>query len=224
MHVSDSSSVHHQEFFTVNTAMVSVIQLASRIRTELQFRPDPARKLSANLLWHIPLLCVQWKTPDDGQRNCPKHVEFYSKNKFEKLVHLVGFTTRTSFLCPPSGVFHCTHRKPLWHIPLLCVQWKTPDDGQQRNCLKHAEFYSKNKFEKLVHLVGFIIRISHDARSPERQRLTKSFKSFRMVNFRGDSRYAIPLIKQEYNPGLSVDCFFLIKCITHFQFKNHIIS
>jgi len=23
--------------------------------------------------------------------NCPKHVEFYSKNKVEKLVHLVGF-------------------------------------------------------------------------------------------------------------------------------------
>ena len=42
-------------------------------------------------VWHIPLLCVQWKSPDDGQRNCPKHVEFYSKNKFEKLVHLVGF-------------------------------------------------------------------------------------------------------------------------------------
>jgi len=28
---------------------------------------------------HIPLLCVQWKTPDDWQRNCPKHVEFRSK-------------------------------------------------------------------------------------------------------------------------------------------------
>ena len=26
--------------------------------------------------------------------NCPKHVEFYSKNKFEKLVHLVGFIIR----------------------------------------------------------------------------------------------------------------------------------
>jgi len=25
-------------------------------------------------IWHIPLLCVQWKTPDDGHRNCPKHV------------------------------------------------------------------------------------------------------------------------------------------------------
>jgi hypothetical protein len=49
-------------------------------------------------------------------------------------------------------------RKPVWHIPLLCVQWKTPDGGQ-RNCPKHVEFNSKNKFEKLVHLVGFIIRI-----------------------------------------------------------------
>jgi len=31
------------------------------------------------------------KNPDDAQRNCPKHAEFYSKNKFENLVHLVGF-------------------------------------------------------------------------------------------------------------------------------------
>ena len=58
--------------------------------------------------------------------------------------------------------------KPVWHIPLLCVQQKTPDDGQ-RNCPKHVEFYSKNKFEKLVHLVGVMVRIYHDARSPERE-------------------------------------------------------
>jgi len=31
---------------------------------------------------------------DDGQKTCPKHVEFYSKNKFEKLVHLFGFIIR----------------------------------------------------------------------------------------------------------------------------------
>jgi len=34
------------------------------------------------------------KTPVDGQRNCPKHVEFYSKNKFEKLVLIVDFIVR----------------------------------------------------------------------------------------------------------------------------------
>jgi len=48
-------------------------------------------------------------------------------------------------------------RKPVWHIPLLCVQIITLDDGQ-RNCPKYVDFHSKNKFEKLVHLVGFIIR------------------------------------------------------------------
>jgi hypothetical protein len=47
--------------------------------------------------------------------------------------------------------------KPVWHIPLLCVQWKTPDDGQ-KNCLKHVEFHSKSKFQELVHLISFILR------------------------------------------------------------------
>jgi hypothetical protein len=51
---------------------------------------------------------------------------------------------------------------------LLCVQCETPNDGQ-KTCPKHVEFYSKNKFEKLVHLVGFIIRIYHDARFSECQ-------------------------------------------------------
>jgi len=49
-------------------------------------------KLSANL-YDIYHWCAQRKTPDDGQRNCPIHVEFCSKNKFEKLVHIVGFIT-----------------------------------------------------------------------------------------------------------------------------------
>jgi len=93
------------------------------------------------------------------------------------------------FLCPSSGVFHCTHNNGTGHTGLLtaCKQdqngttlhpnhaWKlsanlydiyhccvysekkTSDDGQ-RNCPKHVEFHSKNKFEKLVRLVGFIIR------------------------------------------------------------------
>jgi hypothetical protein len=45
-------------------------------------------------VWHILLLCVGLKTPGDGGKNCPKHVEFQSKNKFEKLVHLVAFIIR----------------------------------------------------------------------------------------------------------------------------------
>jgi len=41
---------------------------------------------------------------------------------------------------------------------------------QTWNCLKHVEFYSKNKFEKLVDLSDFIIRNYQDAQSPERQK------------------------------------------------------
>jgi len=39
LHVSDSSSVHHQEFFNVHTAMVYVMQVCRQL----------ASKLSANL-------------------------------------------------------------------------------------------------------------------------------------------------------------------------------
>ena len=34
---------------------------------------------------------VEWRTPDDGERNCPKHVEFLDKNKFGKISASVGF-------------------------------------------------------------------------------------------------------------------------------------
>jgi len=60
------------------------------------------------------VLCVQWKNPDGGQRNCPKHVEFYSKNKFKKLLHLVDFIIR--FITMHSHL----NRK----FSILCVAWK----------------------------------------------------------------------------------------------------
>ena len=79
---------------------------------DLQFHPNPARKLSANL-YDIYHRCVysKKKTPDDGQRNCAKHVEFHSKNKFEKIVHLVGFTTRNlSLFFIPTHLLHTSLR------------------------------------------------------------------------------------------------------------------
>jgi hypothetical protein len=48
-------------------------------------------QLSAD--WYEIYHCFVYseKTPDDRQRNCPKHVEVH---KFEKLVHLFGFFIR----------------------------------------------------------------------------------------------------------------------------------
>jgi hypothetical protein len=89
------------------------------------FHPDPSCKLSAKLydihkpVWHIPLLCVQWKTPDDGQRSCPKLVVSF-QNKFEELVHLVGFIIRKKLCCS-------SHTYSLWTNSLLgCYrEWGT---------------------------------------------------------------------------------------------------
>jgi hypothetical protein len=95
LRVSDSSSVHHQELFTVHSAVVCVIHVcrqlssSSRIRMFIRMEhPDRAATLS-NVMCHTRLytafeqqqaqLSVQWITPDDGQRNCPKHVEFHFK-------------------------------------------------------------------------------------------------------------------------------------------------
>ena len=61
------------------------------------FHSDPAIPLASsqqNLYDRYLLLCVQYLTPDDGQKTCRKHVEFYSKNKFEKLGDFVGFIIR----------------------------------------------------------------------------------------------------------------------------------
>ena len=80
----------------------SLDELISQIYFWSKTLPVPSWSFSqtvSKLVWHKPLLCVQWKTPDDGQRNCPKHIEFYSKNKFEKLVHLFGFYYKNSSRC-----------------------------------------------------------------------------------------------------------------------------
>jgi len=85
LHVSDSSSVTHLEFIRCTLSNGICHTAFEQDQDGTLFHPGPARKLSTNLydIYHC------W-TPDDGQRHCPKHVEFHAKNKFAKLVHLVG--------------------------------------------------------------------------------------------------------------------------------------
>jgi len=78
-------------FRTVSLSIIRSFLLYAAIHTGLLTACEQA---VCKPVWHIPLLCVQWKAADDVQRNCPKHVEFYFKNEFEKLVHLFGFVIR----------------------------------------------------------------------------------------------------------------------------------
>ena len=84
-------------------------------------------------VWHIPLLIVQWKSPDDGQRNCPKHVEFQSKNKFERSVCLLGFIirnlTRCTVIWTSAKVSHISPynaSQPLVKFPYAYIVYDLP--------------------------------------------------------------------------------------------------
>jgi hypothetical protein len=75
---------------------------------------------------------------------------------FSNLFLELNSTYFGQFLCPSSGVF-TVHTTNLYDIYPCCVcseKLLMMDRGTVRN----TYFHSKNKFEKLVHLVGFIIR------------------------------------------------------------------
>jgi len=110
------------------------------------FHSDPAHKLSANPVWHIPLLCVQWKTPDDGQRKCRKDVEFYSKNKFEKLVHVVGFVVITYHDAPSPECQNCRWINVLTWCIYITLSYKN-----------RSEVLSKGRYTPSVKLSDFTV-------------------------------------------------------------------
>jgi len=114
LHVSDSSSAHHQEFFTIHTAVVYVTkvfwQLASRIRME---RSDAARKLSANrMTYAIAVFTVKnsWWWKEELSETC--RISF--QNKFEKLVHLGGFIYEKYFNTFTISYYFCTSITLTW--------------------------------------------------------------------------------------------------------------
>jgi hypothetical protein len=93
LHLSDSSSVHHQEFFTVHTAMVYVIQVLwqhmGRIRLQLSsslILPSCCLKTCRPYTIAVSTVKNSWWWTEELFETC--RVSF--QNKFEKSVHLVG--------------------------------------------------------------------------------------------------------------------------------------
>ena len=130
---------------------------------------------------------------------CNFGIQFFSSSDFFIIVDvclfpvLLLFHTGLLTVCEQNQSWSRSQAvsKPVWHIPSLCVQWKTPDDGQ-RNCPKHVEFYSKNKCEKSVHLVGFIIRI-HTEHSTLKisHEVVKNLLSYQTYPTSNDLRFAV---------------------------------
>jgi len=97
LHFSDSFSVHHQEYFTVHTAMVYVIpvcgQLAGRMRRELCSMLILLASCQQTGMTYTTAVCTEknsWWWTEELSETC--RVLF--QNKIEKLVHLVDFIIR----------------------------------------------------------------------------------------------------------------------------------
>ena len=103
------------------TGFLSIIRI--KIRMELSSTLIPLASSQQNMYDIYLLLCIQYQTPDDGQKTCPKHVEFYSKNKFEILVHLIGFTIR---------LYHDerSSERQIWCIEITHTHTHTHDNRQ----------------------------------------------------------------------------------------------
>ena len=94
LHVSDSSSVHNQEFIHC-TLSNGICHTA--VEQDQDGTAVPSRSCSKTVykpVWHIPLLSEQWINcwwwTDELSETC----RFSWQNKFVKLVHLVGFITK----------------------------------------------------------------------------------------------------------------------------------
>ena len=91
LHVSNSSPVHQQEFFTVHTAMAHVIQVMLTACERYQDVPFWSRSqcVSKTSMTYTIAVCTvknSWWWTEELSKTC--RVSF--RNKFEKLVHLVG--------------------------------------------------------------------------------------------------------------------------------------
>ena len=91
LHVSDSSSVHHQEFIYCTLKMVYVTQVCRQLSSR---NICSCSKAVYKHVWHTPLLNVQWINSwwwtDELSQTC----RVSRQNKFVKLVHLFGFVIK----------------------------------------------------------------------------------------------------------------------------------
>jgi hypothetical protein len=87
LHVSDSLSVHHQEFIHCT--------LSNGVRHTGPGLAWPCSKAVYKPVWHIPLLSVQWINSCWWTDELSETYRFSCQNKFVKLVHLVGFIIKT---------------------------------------------------------------------------------------------------------------------------------
>ena len=104
------------------------------------------------------------------------------------------------FLCTSAGVFHCTHSNGICHTGLLTACEQDQDGTVLRG------FHSKNKFEKLMHLVLFYYK-NHE--------IYQAGKSVSRRRF----YVGVPMGETEVTQSLATKDVRHCKCFVHTQYE-----
>jgi hypothetical protein len=144
-------------------------------------------------VWRIPLLSVQWITPDDGQRNCPKHVEFHFQIKIWEI-----------------GASICFYHKDINKI-LFCKQ------RMSRDCWCSAEIRTAYIFE---YFFQWLKNENLDSTSiTQAHFLTTRFRTHHPPTtlpstWRSQRRYTMQSTKASDGPYLLIMCLCALKIVT----------
>ena len=92
LHVSERSSVHHQEFIHC-TLSNGIYRTSFEQDQDGTVQSWSCSKAVYKPVWHIPLLSVQWINSWWWTEELSETCRVSWQNKFVKLVHLVGFIT-----------------------------------------------------------------------------------------------------------------------------------
>jgi hypothetical protein len=146
LHVSDTSSVHHQEFIhcTLRKGIYHIHLLTA-------FEQDQwtcSKAVCTVPVWHIPLLSVQWINSWWRTEELSETCGVSCQNKFVKLVHLVGFITK-KFGTNHVGVF-CMLVRSIDFV-ILPIKYLL--------LLLHTNF---NNFNSFITLVSKSLRLPED--------------------------------------------------------------
>ena len=171
LHVSDSSSVHHQEFVhcTLSNGIchtglhILLYHIAALVLYSFSL---------VFLYWYVSFACLALT---DFTFMWPCIVTIFCVIRSTRCTNFTNlFCHETLHVLDSASVhhqefIHCTLStgiswsfskavyKPVWHIPVLSVQWMNSwwwTEALSKKCRVSWQ----NKFVKLVHLVGFIIK------------------------------------------------------------------
>jgi len=145
---------------------------------------------------------VQCSTPCEGPQNTNEHIKlsctvachmptsmfhngmlwFLQYNQQDALIPQIYFWNKTLHVSNSSSVHHqasFTVHTAMVYVIQVCRVYNEKNSWWWTEELSETYRVSiQNKFEKLMYLVGFIVRVCHDARSAERKKKAYTSVSF----------------------------------------------